>query len=46
MSYHPAKFGSHRHSGGIDIMNFVFQVVLHDHVTRTSYDFMVRSFSR
>ena len=45
MSYHAAKFGGHTHSDSRDIINFVCHVVLQDHVTRLSYDFMVRSFS-
>ena len=46
VSYHPAKFGGHRHSGSRDIMIFVCHVTLQDHAVKTLYDFMVRSPSR
>ena len=42
MSYHPAKFGGHRHSGGRDITIFVCEVTLQDHIIRALCDFMVR----
>ena len=52
MSYHPGKFGGHRHSGSRDgfvlvvVMVFVCHVALRDHVIRAYCDFMVRSFSK
>ena len=46
MSYHPAKFGGYRHSSSRDIMGFVCQVALHDHVNRVLFHFMVRSHLR
>ena len=34
VSYHPAKFGGHRHYGSGDIMIFVGHVILQDHVIK------------
>ena len=46
MGYHSGKFGGHRHSGNGDIMIFVDQVALQDHVTRALREFMVRKLLR
>ena len=46
MSYHPAKFGGHKHSGSGVIMSFVCYMTLQDHVISAFCDFMVRSLSR
>ena len=46
VSYHPAKFGGHRHSGSRDIIVFVCHVTLQDDVIKALNDFMVRSPSR
>ena len=46
MSYHPVKFGGHRHSGSRETMIFVCHVTLKDHVIKAYYDLLVRSPSR
>ena len=43
VSYHPAKFGSHMHSGSGDTMVFVCHVNLQDHVKKALNGFMVSS---
>ena len=43
MSYHPAKFRGHNHSGSEVIRNLVFHVILQDHVVKGSCDFMGES---
>ena len=45
VSHHFAKFGSHKYSDSRG-MFLVFQVILHNHMIPTSYDFMGRSASR
>ena len=46
ISYHPAKFVSHRHSGSGHVMVFVCRMTLQDHLIKALNDFMVRSPSR
>ena len=46
VSYHPAKFGGHRHSGRGDITVFVCHVTLQDHVVKALNLFMIMSPSR
>ena len=46
VSYHPAKFDDHRHSGSRDIMVFVCHVNLQDQVIKVLNNIMVRSPSR
>ena len=41
--YHLAEFGECRHCGSKDIMIFVFDVTLQEHVIKGSFDFMGRS---
>ena len=36
VSYCPAKFGGHRHSGSGDIMAFVCHVTLQDHMIKAT----------
>ena len=43
MSYHPAKFGGHSHSGSGVIRNLVSHVILQDHVVKGLCDFMAGS---
>ena len=43
MSYHPAKFGGHSHSGSGVIRNLVCHVILQDHVVTRSCDFVGES---
>ena len=40
MSYHPAKFGDHSHSGGGIKMIIVCHVILQEYVIKGSCDFM------
>ena len=40
MSYHPARFGGHSHSGCGVKMNLVCHAILQDHVIKGSYDFI------
>ena len=40
MSYHPAKFGGHSHSGSGVIRNLVCHVVLQDDVVKGSCDYI------
>ena len=40
MSYHPAKFGGHSHSGSGVIRNLVCHVILQDHMIKGSCDSM------
>ena len=46
VSYHQAKFDSHRHWVSGDIMVSVCHVTLKDHIIKASYEFMGRSSSR
>ena len=46
MSYHPTKFGGHRHIGSRDIMIFACHMILQDNVIRALCGFMVMSPSR
>ena len=46
VTYHPAKFGGHKHGGCVDIMIWVCQVMSQDHVIKGSYDFVDMSPSR
>ena len=39
-SYHPAKFGGHRHCGTVDIMFLVCYMIEQDRVIEESCDFM------
>ena len=41
-----ASFGGHRHRGSGDIMTSVCHMILQDHVTESSCNFMDRSLSR
>ena len=43
MSHHPAKFDVHRHCGSEDIMALVCHMILQNHVTKGSCDFMDKS---
>ena len=40
VSYHPAKFVSHSHSGSAYIMFLDCHVISQDHVVKGSFDFM------
>ena len=40
MSYHPAKFGGHRHCDSWDIMVLTCHVMSQDHVIKGLCDFM------
>ena len=40
------KFGCHRHSCNRDMMIFVWNLILQDHMIRALYDFMIRNLSR
>ena len=40
MSYHPAKFGGHKHSGSRYIMVLVCHVISEDQVIKGSCNFM------
>ena len=46
VSYHSTKFGGQWHSVSGDIMVFVYQVILQDHVIKALNDFMFSSLSR
>ena len=46
VSYHPAKFVSHRHSSSGETMVFACHMALQDHVIKALNDFAVRSPSR
>ena len=41
-SYHPTKFGDHRHCGNGDMMVLVCHMILQDQVMKRSCDFMGR----
>ena len=42
VSYHPAKFCGHSHSGSAVIMILVCHVISQDHMIKESYEFMGR----
>ena len=46
VSFHPARFGGHRHSGSRDILVFFCHVTLPDPEIKTLNDFMVRGLLR
>ena len=46
ISYHLAKFGSHRHFGSEDITFLVCHVILQDHTIKGSCDFMGRGLGK
>ena len=43
VSYHPAKFGGHKHSGSKIIMNFACKMTLQGCTIKALYGFMVRN---
>ena len=46
VTYHPAKFGSHRHCDSGDMMILVCHMILEDRVTKKLSNFMSGSQSR
>ena len=46
ISYNPVKFGGHRDSGCGDMIGFVYDVTLQDHVIKVFYSFLVKSLSK